>query len=63
METSIQTPEPTLPIHQYGFLWFVKDLNHSFNQIGDAVPKGSYQLLGYTNVTILIIPKENIVAV
>lgn len=50
MATSIQTPNPTLPIQKNGFLWFVKDTNHSFNQIGNTVPKGSYQLLGYTNV-------------
>lgn len=63
MATSIQTPDPTLPIHKNGFLWFIKDTNHTFNQIGDTVPKGSYQLLGYTNVALLIIPEENIVAV
>ncbi|GGP15530.1 serine hydrolase domain-containing protein [Oceanobacillus neutriphilus] len=63
MATSIQTPNPNLPIHKNGFLWFVKDMNHTFNQIGDSVPKGSYQLLGYTNVTLLVIPEENVVAV
>jgi CubicO group peptidase (beta-lactamase class C family) len=63
MATTIQTPNPRLPIHKNGFLWFVKDTNHTFNQIGDTVPKGSYQLLGYTNVTLLIIPEENVVAV
>ncbi|MFD1173961.1 serine hydrolase domain-containing protein [Oceanobacillus picturae] len=63
MATSIQTPDPSLPIHKNGFLWFVKDKNHTFNQIGDIVPKGSYQLLGYTNVALLIIPEENVVAV
>lgn len=63
MATSIQTPNPELPIHKNGFLWFVKDTNHSFNQIGDIVPKGSYQLLGYTNVALLVIPEENVVAV
>ncbi|CDO02971.1 Putative penicillin-binding protein PbpX [Oceanobacillus picturae] len=63
MATSIQTPDPSLPIHKNGFLWFVKDTNHTFNQIGDIVPKGSYQLLGYTNVALLIIPEENVVAV
>ncbi|KAA5619161.1 hypothetical protein F3G63_36360, partial [Pseudomonas aeruginosa] len=46
-----------------GFLWFVKDSNYPFNQIGDAVPTGSYQLLGYTNVALLVIPEENVVAV
>ncbi|WP_240758363.1 beta-lactamase family protein [Lysinibacillus sp. SGAir0095] len=63
MATSIQTPNPKLPIHKNGFLWFVKDTNHNFNQIGDTVPKGSYQLLGYTNVALLVIPEENVVAV
>ncbi|QHE54319.1 serine hydrolase [Pontibacillus sp. HMF3514] len=63
LATSIQTPNPKLPIHKNGCLWFVKDTNHSFNQIGDAVPKGSYQLLGYTNVALLVIPEENLVAV
>jgi CubicO group peptidase (beta-lactamase class C family) len=63
MATSIQTPNPTLPIQKNGLLWFVKDTNHSFNQIGDTVPKGSYQLLGYTNVALLVIPEENVVAV
>ncbi len=63
MATTIQTPNPRLPIQTNGFLWFVKDKNHSFNQIGDKVPKGSYQLLGYTNVALLVIPEENIVAV
>lgn len=63
MATSIQTPNSKLPNHKNGFLWFIKDRNHSFNQIGVKVPKGSYQLLGYTNVALLIIPEENLVAV
>ena len=61
--TSIQTPNPGLPMQKNGFLWFVKDSNYPFNQIGDAVPTGSYQLLGYTNVALLVIPEENVVAV
>ncbi|WP_342558951.1 serine hydrolase domain-containing protein [Metasolibacillus sp. FSL K6-0083] len=63
MATSIQTPNPTLPIQKNGFLWFVKNTNLNFNQIGDTVPQGSYQLLGYTNVALLVIPEENVVAV
>ncbi|WP_280139683.1 serine hydrolase domain-containing protein [Oceanobacillus limi] len=63
MATSIQTPNPELPIQTNGFLWFVKDTNQPFNQIGDKVPKGSYQLLGYTNVALLVTPEENVVAV
>jgi hypothetical protein len=63
MATSIQTSNPRLPIHKNRFLRFVKDTNHTFNQIGDRVPKDSYQLLGYTNVALLVIHEENIVAV
>lgn len=63
MAKSVQTPNVALPIQKNGFLWFVKDTNHSFNQIGDTVPKGSFQLLGYTNVALLVIPEENLVAV
>jgi CubicO group peptidase (beta-lactamase class C family) len=63
MATSIQTPNQKIPIQKNGFLWFVKDTNHPFSQIGNSVPKGSYQLLGYTNVALLVIPDENVVAV
>ncbi|KMK76689.1 hypothetical protein AB990_13655 [Alkalihalobacillus pseudalcaliphilus] len=63
MATAIQTPNERLPIEKNGFLWFVKGSNQPFSQIGDAVPKGSFQLLGYTNVALLVIPEENVVAV
>lgn len=33
------------------------------NEIGDDVPHGSYQILGYTGVTLLVIPKYETVAV
>lgn len=32
-------------------------------EIGEDVPQGSYRILGYTGVTLLVIPQENIVAV
>ncbi len=63
MATSIQTPNHKHLIQKNGFLWFEKDKNDSFNQIGDAVPSRSYQLLGYTNVALLVIPEEKVVAV
>jgi hypothetical protein len=44
-------------------LWFVKDLPAKKSEIGAGVPKGSYQILGYTGVTLLVIPQENLVAV
>ncbi|MFI8685813.1 serine hydrolase domain-containing protein [Rossellomorea sp. NPDC077527] len=64
MATSLQSPS-TLhnDLPQNGFLWFVKDLPALKTEIGHQVPKGSYQILGFTNVTLLVIPEEDIVAV
>lgn len=62
--TSVHSPsalDQDLP--QNGFLWFVKDLPAKKSEIGPGVPKGSYQILGYTGVTLLVIPQENLVAV
>jgi CubicO group peptidase (beta-lactamase class C family) len=64
MATSIQSPvniDKDLP--QNGFLWFVKDLPAKKTEIGEKVPGGSFQILGYTGVTLLVIPEENLVAV
>ncbi|MGG4166466.1 serine hydrolase domain-containing protein [Rossellomorea vietnamensis] len=64
MATSLQSPSnlhKDLP--QNGFLWFVKDLPAKKTEIGHQVPEGSYQILGFTNVTLLVIPDEEIVAV
>ncbi|MGY3717347.1 serine hydrolase domain-containing protein [Sutcliffiella cohnii] len=64
LATSLQSPnlfDTELP--QNGFLWFVKDLPASKTEIGHLVPKGSYQILGYTGVTLLVIPQYNLVAV
>ncbi|WP_035433367.1 serine hydrolase domain-containing protein [Bacillus sp. UNC322MFChir4.1] len=64
MATSIQSPtsiDEDLP--QNGFLWFVKDLPAKKTEIGVEVPRGSFQILGYTGVTLLVIPQENLVAV
>jgi len=62
--TSLQSPnllDKELP--QNGYLWFVKDLPAKKSEIGERVPKGSYQILGYTGVTLLVIPEYNLVAV
>lgn len=64
LATTLQSPhsiDSDLP--QNGFLWFVKDLPASKSEIGEQVPQGSYQILGYTGVTLLVIPQHNIVAV
>ncbi|MFD1019464.1 serine hydrolase domain-containing protein [Thalassobacillus hwangdonensis] len=62
--TSLQSPpnlDPDLP--QNGCLWFVKDRPARKTEIGPKVPRGSYQILGYTGVTLLVVPDENLVAV
>ncbi|MEC5425255.1 serine hydrolase domain-containing protein [Virgibacillus sp. C22-A2] len=64
MATSLQSPsllDTELP--QNGYLWFVKDLPARKTEIGQLVPKCSYQILGYTGVTLLVIPQHNLVAV
>ncbi len=64
MATSIQSQlniDKDLP--QNGFLWFVKGLPAKKTEIGEKVPGGSFQTLGYTGVTLLVIPQENLVAV
>ncbi|TKC13864.1 serine hydrolase domain-containing protein [Robertmurraya kyonggiensis] len=64
LATSVHSPaliDQDLP--QNGFLWFVKDLNARKSEIGAEVPEGSYQILGYTGVTLLVIPQEELVAV
>lgn len=64
LATSLQSPQ-TIDVNlpQNGFLWFVKDLPAPKTEIGEQVPKGSYQILGYTGVAVLVIPKHDVVAV
>ncbi|MDH5161839.1 serine hydrolase domain-containing protein [Heyndrickxia oleronia] len=64
LATTLQSPillDKDLP--QNGFLWFVKELPAAKTEIGNLVPKGSYQILGYTNVALLVIPEHDLVAV
>ncbi|WP_216827600.1 serine hydrolase domain-containing protein [Alkalihalobacterium elongatum] len=64
LATALQSPrlvDQDLP--QNGFLWFVKDLPALQSEIGPLISKGAYQILGYTNVALLVIPKHDIVVV
>ncbi|MGG0413637.1 hypothetical protein [Peribacillus simplex] len=59
--TTVQSPNSLdVELPQKGYLWFVKDLK---SEIGELVSKGSFQILGYTGVTLLVIPQHNLVAV
>lgn len=65
MATSLHSP-PHLnkDYPQNGFLWHVKGATSpKLSEIGETVPQGSYQLLGYTGVALLVIPEHNLVAV
>ncbi|MBP3951706.1 serine hydrolase domain-containing protein [Bacillus suaedae] len=64
LATSLQSPHTLAgDLPRNGFLWFVQGIPAKKSEIGQTVPLGSYQILGYTTVTLLVIPQENIVAV
>lgn len=64
LATAVQSPETIdADLPQNGFLWFVKDSPARKSEIGASVPKGSFQILGYTGVALLVVPKYNLVAV
>ncbi len=64
LTTSLQSPRfKNQDFPQNGFLWFVKDSSAKHSEIGPLVPKGAFQILGYTGVTLLVIPEKKIVAV
>ena len=60
--TSLQSPtyvNKELP--QNGLFWFVQNEPAQLSELGERVPKGSYQILGITGPTILVIPEYNVV--
>ncbi|RLQ94572.1 serine hydrolase domain-containing protein [Falsibacillus albus] len=46
---------------QNGMFWYVQGAPAKYSEIGDRVPKGSYQILGITGPTLLVIPQYNLV--
>ncbi|MGE7908881.1 serine hydrolase domain-containing protein [Lysinibacillus xylanilyticus] len=63
--TTIQSPN-TKPKNSptNGFFWFIQPRQREgITELSPILPQGSLQLLGYTSVALLVIPKENIVAV
>jgi CubicO group peptidase (beta-lactamase class C family) len=46
---------------QNGFFWYVQDTPALRSEIGERVPKGSYQILGITGPTLLVVPEYNLV--
>lgn len=64
LATTLQSPAySNADLPENGIFWFVKGSQADKSEIGALVPNGAYQILGYTTVTLLVIPSENIVAV
>ena len=64
LATALQSPSySNSNTPENGIFWFVKASQAKKSEIGSLVPKGAFQILGYTTVTLLVIPSENIVAV
>ncbi|MFG6116702.1 serine hydrolase domain-containing protein [Halobacillus sp. MO56] len=62
LATSILTPDHLAKeFPRNGMFWFVQDIPRELSELGDRVPSGSYQILGVTGPTLLVIPKYNVV--
>ncbi|PFQ44539.1 penicillin-binding protein [Bacillus cereus] len=60
--TSLQSPSyKNWDLPQNGLFWFVQNEPAQLSELGERVPKGSYQILGITGPTILVIPEYNVV--
>ena len=60
--TQIQSPnykDNQLPYN--GLFWFVQGTPAVYSEIGERVPKGSYQILGITGPALLVIPEYDVV--
>ncbi|MDA2101923.1 penicillin-binding protein [Bacillus wiedmannii] len=60
--TKVQSPiykDRTLP--ENGLFWYVQNGHTLKSEMGERVPVGSFQILGNTGPTILVIPKYNVV--
>lgn len=64
LATALQSePYTDVDAPENGIFWFVQSTATAKSEIGEFVPKGAYQILGYTTVTLLVIPSKQLVAV
>jgi CubicO group peptidase (beta-lactamase class C family) len=64
LAASIQSPSyKNKELPQNGFFWYVQGEPAAQSEMGERVPKGSYQILGVTGPTILVIPEHQAVIV
>lgn len=62
LATTLQSPNfKDNDFPKNGLFWYVQDKPSFRSEIGERVPKGSYQILGITGPTLLVIPKYNLV--
>lgn len=60
--TSLQSPAfANKELPQNGLFWFIQNEPALSSELGERVPKGSYQILGITGPTLLVIPEYNVV--
>lgn len=62
LATEVQSPPfKNKDLPQNGLFWFVQGTPAKHSELGERVPKGSYQILGVTGPTLLVIPEYNVV--
>ncbi|MCA0983239.1 beta-lactamase family protein [Halobacillus yeomjeoni] len=64
IESAVSIQSPMHLSKEYprnGMFWFVQDVPRDKSELGEKVPAGSYQILGVTGPTLLVIPKYNVV--
>jgi CubicO group peptidase (beta-lactamase class C family) len=62
LATQLQNPSyKNKDLPQNGLFWYVQGTPALKSEIGERVPKGSYQILGITGPTLLVIPEYHIV--
>lgn len=64
MAVTDQSPSyenPDLP--RNGLFWYVQGAPAAFSELGERVPAGSYQILGVTGPTLLVMPAYDAVVV
>ncbi len=62
LATQIKSPiYKNINLPRNGLFWYAQGTPSIQSEIGERVPKGSYQILGITGPTLLVIPKYNLV--
>jgi len=63
LTTTSHTPKEMINTHQNGFFWFKNENQYIKSELGEVVPPTSYQILGASGCTCLVMPELNAVAV